>query len=249
MKTSLFSLALAALLLSHGPTVSAQSLFEQGSSLLKGLGSGDAGGAGASLGRDEIAAGLKEALKVGSDTVVSQLGTRDGFNGDPAVRIPLPQTLVVVRQALEPFGMGDLLVDLETRLNRAAEAATPKAKALFVDAISDMTLADARKIYDGPDDAATRYFQSKMSSPLAREWQPVVQDSLADVGALKVYEQAIGEYAKVPFVPDARANLTEHVIEKGLAGLFHYLAKEEAAIRNNPVKRSTELLQKVFGSP
>ena len=245
MKTSLISLALAALLLSHGPLASGQSWLEQGSSLLKGLGSS---GSSSALGQDEIAAGLKEALKVGSGAVVGQLGARDGFNADPAIRIPLPQTLVVMRQALEPLGMGAMFGELETRLNRAAEAATPKAKQLFLDAISDMSLADARKIYDGPDDAATRYFQSKMSSPLSSQWEPVVSQSLDDVGAISAYEEALGEYAKLPFVPDARANLTQYVIEKGLDGLFHYIAEEEAAIRNNPLKRSTELLQKVFGA-
>jgi hypothetical protein len=103
MKTSLISLALAVLLLSHGPHVSAQNWLEQGSSLLKGLGSS---GSGNALGQDEIAAGLKEALKLGSGSVVGQLGARYGFNGDPKIRIPLPQTLVVMRQALEPLGMG-----------------------------------------------------------------------------------------------------------------------------------------------
>lgn len=48
--------------------------------------------------------------------------------------------------------------ELETRLNRAAEAATAKVKQLFLDAIGEISLSDARKIYDGPDDAATRYF-------------------------------------------------------------------------------------------
>ena len=87
-----------------------------------------------------------------------------------------------------------------------------------------------------------------MSAPLAKEWEPIVSRSLADVGAVQAFDQAIGEHAKLPFVPDAKANLTSYVIEKGLDGVFHYLAKEEAAIRNNPLKRSTELLQRVFGN-
>jgi hypothetical protein len=52
----------------------------------------------------------------------------------------------------------------------------------------------------------------------------------------------------VPFVPDVKANLTEYVVEKAMDGLFHYVAQEEAAIRNNPAKRTTELLQRVFGA-
>lgn len=216
---------------------------EQGSSFLKSLTGGSD-----NLANDEIVAGLKEALKVGTNTVTTQLGSRDGFNRDPAIHIPLPDTLQRVRGALKPFGMAGMLDDLEVRLNRAAEDATPKAKRVFWDAIGAMSWEDARRIYEGPDDSATQYFRGNMSAPLAKEWEPIVSRSLADVGAVQAFEQAIGEYAKLPFVPDVKANLTSYVIEKGLDGVFHYLAKEEAAIRNNPLKRSTELLQRVFGN-
>ena len=137
---------------------------------------------------------------------------------------------------------------LELKLNRAAEAAAPKARKLFADAISEMSIDDAREIYDGPKDAATRYFQSKMSKPLAAEMTPVVSQSLAEVGAVKSYDNVMGQYRKIPMVPDAKANLTSYVVEKGMDGIFLYLGKEEAAIRDNPVKRSTALLQKVFGA-
>ena len=119
---------------------------------------------------------------------------------------------------------------------------------MFWDAIGAMSWEDARRIYEGPDDSATQYFRGNMSAPLAKEWQPIVSRSLADVGAVQAFDQATGEYAKLPFVPDAKANLSSYVIEKGLDGVFHYLAKEEAAIRNNPLKRSTELMQRVFGN-
>ncbi|NKC15416.1 MAG: DUF4197 family protein [Gammaproteobacteria bacterium] len=230
------------LMLAAAPSVWAENWLEQGSSLLKSF------GANSRLADDEIIASLKEALKVGTGTVVGQLGVMNGFNNDPAVHIPLPGALKSVRNALAPFGMSSLLDDLETRLNRAAEDATPKAKQVFWDAIGAMTLEEARNILNGPDDSATRYFQSKMTNPLAKQWRPIVDNSLAGVGAVKAYDEAMGEYAKLPFMPDVKANLTEYVIEKGLDGVFHYLAQEEAAIRNNPLKRSTELLQKVFGS-
>ncbi|MBZ4659730.1 MAG: hypothetical protein JG766_1653 [Desulfacinum sp.] len=111
-----------------------------------------------------------------------------------------------------------------------------------------MTLEDVRKIYEGPEDAATQYFRSKMSKPLAQQMTPVVSESLQDVGALKTYDNVMSEYRSVPFVPDARADLTEYVTEKAIDGIFHYMGKEEAAIRRNPAKRTTELLRKLFGS-
>ena len=196
----------------------------------------------------EIAGGLKDALRVGTESVVGQLGTTDGFNQDPSIHIPLPESLHTVQSTLSKLGMSGMLDDLELRLNRAAETATPKAKALFWDAISEMTLDDVTAIYEGPDDSATRYFQGKMSQPLAKEMGPVVSDSLSEVGAIKSYDDVMGQYDQIPFVPDVKANLSEYVVEKGMDGIFHYLAKEEAAIRNNPVKRTTALLQKVFGN-
>jgi hypothetical protein len=199
------------------------------------------------LSSTEIGAGLKEALTVGSERVVDQLGRSDGFNGDANIHIPLPASLDKVQTALRAAGLSSMLDDLELRLNRAAEAATPKAKKLFVQAIQEMTIDDVQGIYNGPQDAATRYFQKKMSAPLGEEMRPVVQESLSQVGAVQSYDAVMGKYRTLPFVPSAKADLTGYVVEKGLAGIFHYIAVEEAAIRQNPVKRSTELLQRVFG--
>ena len=195
----------------------------------------------------EIGDGLKEALRVGSASVVGQLGQTDGFNTDSAIHIPLPKSMKKVQSVLSKVGQSSLLDDLELRLNRAAEAATPKAKEIFWQAIREMTLTDVREIYEGPEDAATRYFQGKMSAPLAEEMRPVVDASLAQVGAVQAYEETMGKYRTIPFVPDVKADLTQHVLDKGLAGIFYYLAKEEAAIRQNPIKRTTDLLQRVFG--
>lgn len=213
--------------------------------------SGSGGGSGgsssvAALGNTDIAAGLKDALKVGTERVVGRLGRANGFNNDPEVHIPLPASLRTAQKALRTAGLGDYGDDLELKLNRAAEVATPKAKALFWDSISAMTLDDAKRILDGPKDAATRYFQGKMSDPLKVEMRPVVDTTLGEVGAVQAYDRMMGQYAKLPFMPDAKANLTDYALDQALTGIFHYLAKEEAAIRDNPAKRTTELLQKVF---
>lgn len=200
------------------------------------------------LGNDEVAAGLKEALRVGTETVVGNLGTTDGFNLDPQIHIPLPNQFDQVRSILGRIGMDSMLTDLELGLNRAAEVATPKAKSLFLSAINDMTLDDVMAIYKGPDDAATQYFKSKMSAPLALEMKPVVDESLAEVGAVKMYDDVMKSYETVPFAPKIDADLSDYVVEKGMDGIFYYLAKEEAAIREDPVKRTTDILKNVFGN-
>jgi hypothetical protein len=200
------------------------------------------------LTNSEVANGLKDALRVGTETVVGQLGQRDGFNTDPTIHIPLPASMQGVKTALSSIGMSTLMDDLELKLNRAAEEATPQAKKLFWDSIEAMTLDDVMGIYNGPEDSATRYFQGKMSDPLAAAMKPIVEKTLNQVGAVQAYDAVMGKYASMPFVPDVKANLQAHVIDKGMAGIFHYLAAEEAAIRKDPLKQTTEILQKVFGS-
>jgi hypothetical protein len=197
---------------------------------------------------EEIGSGLKEALTVGTGTVVNNLGKSGGFNLDPLIHIPLPGELKKVKKMLDKVGMNSMLTDLETRLNEAAEVATPKAKSLFVSAIKDMTLDDVMAIYRGPDDAATQYFRSKMSGPVAQEMKPVVDESLADVGAVQSYEKVVKQYEALPFASTVDMDLGKYVVEKGMDGIFFYLAKEEAAIRQNPAKRTTDLLKKVFGN-
>jgi hypothetical protein len=238
-------IVMTASFLLFGATNVQSSWWQKGTDILKGSGTGQTQD---TLTTGEIGAGLKDALLVGSENVVSQLGSLDGFNLDPAIHIPLPEQFSTVKSVLGRVGMTSLLDDLELKLNRAAEVATPKAKALFGKAISEMTFEDVMNIYNGPEDAATRYFQDKMTPPLAKEMQPVVEQSLAEVGAVQAYDNVMGEYRSIPFVPDVKADMTTYVVEKGMDGIFYYMAKEEAAIRQNPAKRTTGLLQRVFGA-
>ncbi|MEF8824352.1 MAG: DUF4197 domain-containing protein [Desulfohalobiaceae bacterium] len=194
-----------------------------------------------------IGAGLKEALKVGTAEVVERLGQTNGFFKNPEIHIPLPDSLSKVQSTLHTMGASFLLDDLELRLNRAAERATPVAKELFWQSIREMTFRDVRSIYNGPQDAATQYFRKKMSERLGREMRPVIEDALSQVGAVRSYERVMDKYTSMPFVPDAKANLVSYTVDKSLEGVFTVLAREEAAIRNNPAKQSTELLRTVFG--
>lgn len=219
--------------------------WDKGKQLLEGFG-GDDSGTATTLSNADIAAGLREALRVGSDNVVNQLGQTNGYYEDPKAHIPLPDSLGRVRDTLARVGLAEQLDDLELRMNRAAEAAAPKARTMFVDAIRNMTLDDARAIYNGPEDAATRYFQEQMSTPLQREFTPVIDSSLAEVGAIRTYDQIMSDYQEMPFVPDIKADLSQHVADHAIGAIFDYLAVEEATIRANPARRTTELLQKVF---
>ncbi len=202
----------------------------------------------AALSRKDIVRGLKDALLVGSKRVVSTLGRKDAFNKNKKIHIPLPDNFKIVQTTLGRLGMSGLLDDLELRMNRAAEQAVPRAEPIFAQTIKAMTIKDAMAIYKGPDDAATRYFEKKMSRSLHAAMRPIVQKSLAQSGAVAVYDQVMGRYKSVPFVPDIKDELTTDVLNRSLAAVFDYLAKEEAAIRRNPLKRTTSILRKIFST-
>lgn len=241
-------IALAALLLVAPATVPASAAadwWETGGRILESL---SAGKQTQEPTMGEISDAFKEALSIATNGVVAQLGRVDGFNSDAAIHIPLPRELDTAKKMLAKIGMAPLMDDLELKLNRAAEAATPKAKKFFVQAIREMSFADVKKIYDGPEDAATRYFQEKMTPELSGEMTGIVEASLSEVGAIRAYDTMLGQYKALPFVPDVKADLTGYVIAKGLDGIFHYVAREEAAIRRDPARQTTELLKRVFGT-
>ena len=214
---------------------------------LGGLSGSGGGSLGAGLDTGEIVGGLKEALGIGTERAVATVGVLDGFNADPAIHIPLPDSLAKVQGALKTVGMSQMADDLELRLNRAAEEASGQATDIFWGAIEGMSIDDARGILNGPDDAATQYLRRTTGGALKDSMRPVVDSSLSEVGAIQSYDAMMGQYEAIPFMPDVKADITDYALEKTLDGLFLYVAREEAAIRNNPVERSTELLQKVFG--
>jgi predicted small secreted protein len=201
----------------------------------------------AGIPRQDIVDAFKQALSIGTGEVVEKLGVKDGFYRDPKVHIPLPSNLRKVQEALELAEMSYLLDDLETRLNRAAEIATPHARQLFINAISEMTFEDVATIYKGPPDSATIYFHGKMSAPLADKMNPYVQDAIAQAGVIQAYDKVMTKYKAIPFMPDVKADLTAYVVEQGIDGIFFYLAQQEKQIRQDPARQTTELLKKVFG--
>ena len=228
----------------------AQSLLDQGRNLLNQGGvavPGTGGTRGRGLSASEIAQGLKDALEKGAAAAVARLGRADGFLGDAAVKIPLPDTLARVQSALQTVGLSGMADDLQTRLNRAAEQATPVARDIFLRAIRAMTLSDAQGILNGPNDAATSYLRRTAGGDIGNLMRPPIDRALQNVGAIQSYEKMMGAYRNIPGVPDARGDLADWTRDKGVDGIFHYVAREEADIRANPGARTTELLRKVFG--
>jgi hypothetical protein len=206
-----------------------------------------ANGSGA-LSESDIAAGLKEALATGTQRAVSRIGHVDGFWKNASLRIPLPGSLKDAAKVLRTFGQGGMVDDFELSLNRAAERAVPEAAGIFGDAIRAMTLADARSILDGGNDAATRYFREKTSAALTARFKPVVGKATDAVGVTRKYKDLAGRAGRlVPGLDLGSLDVDGYVTEHALVGLFSTLGDEEKRIREDPAARSTELLRRVFG--
>ncbi len=203
---------------------------------------------GGSLQDKDIAAGLKEALRIGADNSVSRVGQIDGYLNNPDIRIPLPTPLAKAEKILRFAGYGDQVDAFETSMNRAAEKAAPQAKEIFLQAISDMTLDDSRQVFNGGDTAATDYFAERTRPKLAELFSPVVRDSLATVGATRNFQQLDTTMKSLPFGENLSFDLNRYVTDGALDGLFVILGEEERKIRQDPAARSTELLKKVFGA-
>ena len=222
----------------------ATSSFAQLPDFLKGLPQLPSSGAG--LGDARIAEGLKEALRVGTENAVGLTGRVDGYFANQAIKILMPQRLKSLEQGLRLIGQGERVDELVLGMNRAAERAAPAARGIFVDAIGEMGIDDARKILSGPDTAATDYFKGKTTPKLTAAFQPVVERSMNEVGVARQYKDLLAQAQAIPFFRTEDYDLNRYVVGKSLDGLFHVVGEEERKIRTNPTARTTELLREVF---
>ena len=200
----------------------------------------------------DAALGIRAALDKGVGNAISNVGILDGFLGNSLVRIPLPKVLQDVQSYLRPLGADGLLVELQQQLNRGAEKAAPIAKDIFLGAIRDLSITDAINIVRGPDNAATEYLSERTSTKLSQLFSPIMENALNQTGALQLVDQVSSSLNNVPFGPnlgvDARNDLISHGVNYGLKGVFYYIGEEEKAIRENPAKRTSEILRRVFGN-
>ena len=197
-------------------------------------------------GKVDIAAGLKEALNKGITEQVSKLTQVDGFYKNELVKIVMPEELTKVDKTLRKLGMGSLADDGIKALNRAAEDAVKEATPVFVNAIKNIKIADAKTILMGNKNAATTYLQQSTNKELYTKFLPVVQQSIGKVGADKIWNGIIQKYNTVPLVSKINPDLNDYVTNKALEGVFKIIAIEEKNIRTDLQSRTSTVLKKVF---
>ena len=200
------------------------------------------------LSDSKVGSGLKEALRVGAENAVKLTGRRDGYFGNEAIKILMPNNLRPVEKGLRAVGYGPKLDGFMLSMNRSAEAAAPAAKKIFGDAILSMSFDDARKILSGGDTAATDYFKSKTSTQLTAAFRPVVEKTMSENSVTQQYNDLVGQAQNIPFMKSPSLDITQYVVSKALDGLFFTLGQEEKKIRKDPMARTTSLLKEVFGN-
>jgi hypothetical protein len=207
----------------------------------------------------EIGSGLKEALNVGINKGVQQLIKTDGYFGNQVLKILLPPEAQNVQNIITKYVPGgqDLINGAVLKMNRAAEEAAKEAVPIFTNAITGMSFTDARNILFGGNGSATTYLKNVTTQSLISAYSPKINASLESVGARQAWEALVKPYNKFANSPAAmlvngakpiNPDLTAYVTQKALDGLFYKVNEGENDIRGNLGARSSQLLQKVFGS-
>ena len=260
MKPNLFSIFIALALAAPGSVAHAGWLDQLGFGKSGTNATAPTSAALSALSSDQVAGGLKEALGNGLQHAIAQLGHDGGFLTNLNVKIPLPEKLQSVEKALRAVKQDKYADEFVATMNHAAEQAVPEAASVFGDAVKQMSVDDAKGILTGPNDSATQYFRRTTQTNLYARFLPIVQKATAKTGVTESYKNmmakvnggggtfgSLGGLANNYLGSDA-LDVDAYVTNKTLDGLFKMVAEEEKKIRENPVARTSDLLQKVFGA-
>ncbi|MDO9074339.1 MAG: DUF4197 domain-containing protein [Rubrivivax sp.] len=201
----------------------------------------------AAANESDAAAGVRAALERGALAAVSLLGRTDGFLGNPRVRIPLPGFLEKTAKLMRATGQGRRVDELVTAMNRAAEAAVPEARTLFVSTVKAMSVEDALHVVRGGPTSVTDYFAGKTRAPLGEKFLPIVTRATQKVKLAERYNQLASKAAGMGLLKGDQVSMQQHVTAHALDGLYLMIGEEEKKIRADPLKTGSAILQKVFG--
>lgn len=194
-----------------------------------------------------IGSGLKEALSVGTQKAVRLVDQPGGYLNNEAIKILVPQNLRTVEKVARGLGQGARVDEFVASMNHAAENAAPEAETIFAQAVTEMTIDDARKLLNGGDTSITDYFKSKTSARLAVAFRPHVEAAISRNGVTQQYQALVGQMSFLSFGNGSSMDINTYVVNKALDGLFYMLGQQEKEIRTNPAARTTALLKQVFG--
>lgn len=232
------------------------------SSLLDGENTGPA------FTNSEAISAMKDALVEGIKYSSASLSADNGYFGDDALKILLPEEADVMIENIGKIPGGQKLVDdVVLRLNRSAEEAAKEVVPIFSSVIDEMTVSDGIAIVTGERDAATQYLKEKTYSQLVDLYRPKIFNALsnplvAGISADSAWSTLTTKYNQVGApvnaaaailgkeapMPEVEVDLATFATEKALDGLFSKIAEEESTIRENPLSYASSMIQKVFGA-
>lgn len=203
----------------------------------------------AGLSEEDIAKGLKEALTKGAKMAADSLNKKDGFYGNPLVKIPFPPELTKMESTLRSIGLGKEVDKFILSMNRSAENAAIEATPIFAKAITNMKIADAKTILQGSDTSATSYLKKATYDSLYSTFTPHIKKALDNNLVASQWTYLATSYNKLPTTrTKINTDIVAFTTGKALKGLFVKVAEEEGKIRHDANARTSDLLKKVFGS-
>ena len=205
------------------------------------------GGTGTQSGESPLTRAIKESLELGSVRAADLLSQAGGYQNNARYRIQLPEAVQPLASRLRQFGLGAQIDQIEKLMNQGAERAAVEAKALFVDTVRTMTINDALGIVRGGDTAATQYFRGHTETELRRRYEPVIHNSLQQIGFYSQYQKLLSAYKQLPLINKPDLDMEQHVLNRSLDALFTQVGEEEKAIRKDPVGRGSSAIAAVFG--
>ena len=200
-----------------------------------------------SLTQADASRGIRDALGLAAMNATTRLGQPNGFFNDGRVRIPLPGLLGEAQRNLRPMGMAGMLDELQEGINHAAERTMPDASRAFVNAVRTITIGDAIEIVRGPENSATTYLRGRTEPRLTTLLRPPMTQALTQSGAFTLMRTALREVGMASMTTQLRTEVINFSTTKALDGCFFFIAEEERAIRRDPVRRTTDILRRVFG--
>ena len=203
------------------------------------------------LSNDQVIKGLKEALNVGVNKGSEQASAIGGFLKNELIRIPFPPEAKSVRDKAMQWGLDTKVEKFERTLNEAAEEACKTAAPIFINAIKNMTVSDGFKILKGSDNAATNYLKEQTNNELYNLFFPEVKKAIEKVKLTVYWEPLVKKYnqsTRISGKETVETDLNKYVSERAIIGLFKLVAIQEKEIRKNPMKRTSDILKKVFSS-
>ena len=200
----------------------------------------------AAISGPEAAHALRESLERGARNAIASLGRENGYFDDPKLKIGLPKNFAKAERFLRGMGHGRKVDDLILAMNRAAEAAVPKAGDLVLATIKGMNIDDAKQILTGGDHAATEYFRRTTESQLSEALLPVVKSVTEKSDLARSYNSLARTLSRFGVKSD-QGTVESYVNKKALDGLYGRIGEEERNLRANPAQYAGSLLGKVFG--